>query len=546
MIIRSIVGLVYAFLLLPMVVVVMAAFNAGNYFTFPPQGFSLKWFANFFQRREFMQALWLSTELAIWTALASTVIGTAAAIVLVRGRFRGRDLLNAFVTSPLLLPQILTGVALLQFYTLLKMHASYSALLIGHIVVTTPYVIRTVTATLTHFDIALEEAAQSLGANPVRAFLEITLGVIKPGVVAGAIFAFAISFDNFTLSLFLTSAKLTPLPIELFAYLKYSFDPTAAAHETLARLVEGDPSVYRSERTLAYDHASGTEIAVELTRGRRAKALIETSDHGLRVTALDFGLRIERRQASSAEYYCNRALGAVARTGRGRPVTAAWCCSAARCGGEIRRSSTSCGRCCPAPVGVIATASAEPEAVARETVALLERHGISAVALDASRDLLAQQTSARQALVERIGMLGSFLITGGNQRRLIEGLLFRGEETAVLRALGEQAGKQGATIVAVERRGLGSVAADDRRRHQRRGAALRRGAGDESHPGLLVDRAGSVSTGRHPRPEHAGRPSARPADRGLCGGGGAVRLRSVLGAGLVVSGDGDRGRSACS
>jgi len=112
------VGLVYAFLLLPMVIVVLAAFNAGNYFTFPPQGFSLKWFDNFFQRREFMQALRLSSELALWTALASTVIGTAAAIALVRGRFRGRDLLNAFVTSPLLLPQILTGVALLQFFTI--------------------------------------------------------------------------------------------------------------------------------------------------------------------------------------------------------------------------------------------------------------------------------------------------------------------------------------------------------------------------------------------------------------------------------------------
>ena len=234
MILRTAVALVYAFLLLPMVIVVLAAFNAGNYFTFPPQGFSLKWFANFFQRREFMQALWLSTALAFWTAVASTVIGTAAALALVRGRFRGRDAMNAFVTSPLLLPQILTGVALLQFYTLLKMHATYGALLIGHIVVTTPYVIRTVTATLTHFDLALEEAAQSLGAHPVRAFFEVTLGVIKPGVVAGAIFAFAISFDNFTLSLFLTSSRLTPLPIELFAYLKYSFDPTAAAVSAVA------------------------------------------------------------------------------------------------------------------------------------------------------------------------------------------------------------------------------------------------------------------------------------------------------------------------
>ena len=97
MILRVSVGLVYAFLFLPMVIVVLAAFNAGNYFTFPPQGFSLKWFANFFNRREFMQALWLSTEVAFWTALASAVIGTAASIALVRGRFRGRDMLNAFV-----------------------------------------------------------------------------------------------------------------------------------------------------------------------------------------------------------------------------------------------------------------------------------------------------------------------------------------------------------------------------------------------------------------------------------------------------------------
>ncbi len=209
MILRAAVSAVYAFLLVPMLVVVVAAFNSGSFFTFPPQGFSLRWFANFFARREFMQALRLSTELALWTAVLSTLAGTLAAIALVRGRFRGRDAVNAFVTSPLLLPQILTGVAMLQFFTLVRLHQSYWALLIGHVVVTTPYVVRTVTATLTHFDLALEEAAQSLGAHPVRAFL-------------------------FTLSLFLTSSRLTPLPIELFAYLKYSFDPTAAAVSAVA------------------------------------------------------------------------------------------------------------------------------------------------------------------------------------------------------------------------------------------------------------------------------------------------------------------------
>jgi putative spermidine/putrescine transport system permease protein len=236
---RLAVGGVYGFLLLPLVIVVAAAFNAGNYFTFPPHGISLKWFVNFFHRREFMQALWLSTHLGLWTAALSTVAGTMAAIALVRGRFRGRDLLNAYVTSPLLLPQILTGVALLQYFTLMGLAQSYAALLLAHVVVTTPYVVRTVSATLYSFDVTLEEAAQSLGAPPVRAFLEITLGVIKPGVVAGAVLAFAISFDNFTISLFLTSPGLTPLPIELFAYLKYSFDPTAAAASAVAIGITG-------------------------------------------------------------------------------------------------------------------------------------------------------------------------------------------------------------------------------------------------------------------------------------------------------------------
>jgi len=231
---RLAVTAVYAFLLLPLVIVVVAAFNAGSYFTFPPQGLSLRWFTNFFRRREFMQALWLSIDLGLWTAVISTVAGTMAAIVLVRGRFRGRDLLNAYVTSPLLLPQILTGVAMLQYFSLIGLAQSYAALLIGHVVVTTPYVVRTVSAVLYNFDLALEEAAQSLGASPLRAFFEVTLGLIKPGVVAGAVLAFAISFDNFTISLFLTSPKLTPLPIELFAYLKYSFDPTAAAASAVA------------------------------------------------------------------------------------------------------------------------------------------------------------------------------------------------------------------------------------------------------------------------------------------------------------------------
>jgi cyanophycinase len=253
-------------------------------------------------------------------------------------------------------------------------------------------------------------------------------------------------------------------------------------HETLARLVEGDPAVYRSETTWAYEHGSGKEIAVEISRGRRAKALLEQTDQGVRVTAMNFDLRLTVRAATSAEYYRNRALGGVA-----GPLTAPQAGRLVLLGSTLRAGSAVLADLrglLADPVGVIATASAEPQAVAAEAVALLERHGIRAVDLGATRDRLRSETG-RRALIERIAGLNSFLITGGNQRRLIDGLLFRGEETPVLKALTE-AWKRGATIVATS----GGAAAlsplmiaggssED---------ALRYGvASDDSHPGLLVE-----------------------------------------------------------
>ena len=249
-------------------------------------------------------------------------------------------------------------------------------------------------------------------------------------------------------------------------------------HETLARLVEGDPQVYRSETTWGYEHASGSEIAVEISRGRRAKALLEHTDQGMRVSAYGFDLALSVRPASSAEYYRNRALGGMAEPLAGRLVLLG---SPLRAGSpllaELRQLVAE-------PMGVIATASAEPQVAAARTVELLERHGIRAVDLAATRDHLRSE-AGRAALIERIAGLNSFLLTGGNQRRLIDGLLFRGEETPVLTAL-IAAWKRGATIVATS----GGAAAlsplmiaggssED---------ALRYGvASDDAHPGLLVE-----------------------------------------------------------
>jgi cyanophycinase len=316
-------------------------------------------------------------------------------------------------------------------------------------------------------------------------------------------------------------------------------------HETLARLVEGDPSRYRAETTWAYEHASGTEIGVEVSRGRRAKALIEHGDQGLRVTALGFDLRLKLRSASSAEYYRNRALGggatdaAAGQVGRlvllGSPLRAG-----APILAELRDLVT-------APVGVIATASAEPHAVAGETVALLERHGIRAVDLGATRGRLRSE-SGRQALIERIAGLGSFLITGGNQRRLIDGLLFRGEETPVLHAL-TASWKRGATIVAVS--GGAAALSPLMIAGGTSEEALRYGlASDDSRPGLLVEPGlglfdagildqNLVTAHRLGRLIVACAEEAVPMGFGLCEEAGLVvepdrRMRVIGGQGVIV------------
>jgi putative spermidine/putrescine transport system permease protein len=225
---------IYLFLLVPVVIVLVAAFNAGEYLTFPPQGLSLRWFEHFFQRQDFTQSLRVSLQLALASTAITSVLGTMAALTLVRYDFRGQDLLNSYVLSPLILPQILTGVGLLAFFSRLGLMGSFQALLLGHIVICLPYVVRTVVATLCNFDRTIEEAAQNLGTSAIRAFFSVTLPVIRPGVAAGAVMAFVTSFDNFTLSLFLISPQYTTLPIEVFSYIKNAFDPTAAAAAAIA------------------------------------------------------------------------------------------------------------------------------------------------------------------------------------------------------------------------------------------------------------------------------------------------------------------------
>lgn len=259
-----------------------------------------------------------------------------------------------------------------------------------------------------------------------------------------------------------------------------------ATHETMARLVEGDPSVYRTERSWAYDHASGTEIAVSITRGRGAKALIEPTPSGARISAIGFDLRLDIRKATSAEHYRSRLLAPAADQSGLAPPPAPRVGRLVLLGSPLRAGAAifpDLRELIAGPVGVIATASAEPKSVAAETVLLLQRNGIPATDLGAGIETLRSE-AGRQALIARFGSVGSFLITGGNQQRLIDGLLFRGEETPVLRALMD-AWRGGAAIVATG--GGASALSPLMIAGGTSQDALRHGVGsDESHPGLLV------------------------------------------------------------
>ena len=217
------------FLLLPIAIVSVFALNPTPYISFPPVGITFAWFAKFFASSEFMDALRLSLEVAACVLVLSMLIGATGALALARGNLPGVRLLTALFMSPLMLPAILTGLSLFQIYLLSGIGRPLWGLIMGHTVVAVPYVIRTTLAVLHSFDRRLEEAAAALGAGPTRVLFEVTLPLIRPGVIAGGIFAFIVSFDQFPVSLFLVVPKGETLPVVLFNYMKFDLDGAIAA-----------------------------------------------------------------------------------------------------------------------------------------------------------------------------------------------------------------------------------------------------------------------------------------------------------------------------
>ncbi len=247
---------VMVFVLAPLIVAVSISFSAAPFANFPPEGFTLDWYAQVLTDPDFISSFVLSIGLALAATAASVALGLPAAFALARTTMPGASALQGVLLSPLIFPVLITGLALLQFFATANMQNAVVNLFLAHTVVTLPYVVRTVTASLQLVDKSLEEAARTLGADRWRTFRRATVPQIAPGIAAGALFAFMVSLDNFPISMWLSDARAVPLPILLFQSMQNTFDPSVAAMASLMILV-GAAAVLALERLVGLRRAMG-------------------------------------------------------------------------------------------------------------------------------------------------------------------------------------------------------------------------------------------------------------------------------------------------
>lgn len=239
--------LVLAYLIVPVLIVIPMAFNSSRYLTFPPPGFSLQYFNEIFfgsveriggkATREWSNALWNTLSIGATTSVVSTVLGTLAAIGLVRARISGKAAIGAFMISPLIIPQIITAIALYFLYIRLDLIGTFAGMVIAHTVLATPFVFIVTAAALQGFDWNLMRAAESLGAPPLVGGVTVLVPVLMPAIVTGALFAFITSFDEVVVALFLSGAGYRTLPVVMFEGIRFEIDPAIAAVGTLMILL---------------------------------------------------------------------------------------------------------------------------------------------------------------------------------------------------------------------------------------------------------------------------------------------------------------------
>jgi putative spermidine/putrescine transport system permease protein len=237
--VRTLIAVAYLIIFAPVVMIVVTSFFAQEIISFPPPALSLQWYANAWSKPEFFRGLTTSLEVALLAAAIGVPIGTAAALAIVRGEFPGRGALSSFLLAPLAVPGVVAGSGLYMLYVMAEdffdrdIKATTEGLVAAHALLAIPWTVRLVVASLQGLDRRAEEAAANLGANPFTVFRRITLPMMRPGIVAAAMFSFIQSFENLDLSMLLVGPGRITLPVAMLNYLEFRIDPTLAAVATV-------------------------------------------------------------------------------------------------------------------------------------------------------------------------------------------------------------------------------------------------------------------------------------------------------------------------
>ena len=226
------------YLIAPLVIVVIISFSAASFLQFPPPGLSLRWYRHVFGFSWFTDSIIISTIVATAATIVSVTMGLVGAMLLARRPFRGQQMFEYVMLSPLIIPSVVVGFALLNAVLSVGMQdRPLFNLILGHAMVTVPFTLRSIWSSLVGFDRRLEDASLSLGATPIQTFSRVTLPSILPGIVAGAIIAFTFSFNDITVSIFLVGPSARTLPVELMSQMEYLPDPTPAAASSIVMLL---------------------------------------------------------------------------------------------------------------------------------------------------------------------------------------------------------------------------------------------------------------------------------------------------------------------
>ncbi|MHC1546987.1 ABC transporter permease [Phyllobacterium sp. K27] len=234
---RVTVTILFLFLLAPVLLVFPISFSGDQVLAFPPSSWSLRWYEAFLGHTVMMSAFLTSLGLAVVVTSLSLIIAVPASYAIVRLKVTGSEFLFNLFTAPLLLPTIVLGLAILIIFASMGLLATFTGLVIGHLVITLPYALRVLSVSLGNLNLSCEEAASSLGAKPLAVFRKVTLPMMTPGIVAATALCFLVSFDEVVITLFLTGPRMTTLPVELLHHVESQADPLVASVSVLLILM---------------------------------------------------------------------------------------------------------------------------------------------------------------------------------------------------------------------------------------------------------------------------------------------------------------------